>query len=379
MEDTLAFKRLHNVRWLARDQAITAAKRNLRPLLDYLHGKKEDPVCMALYNKVRDFRFLGGLYFFSEIHGRLAGLSKAFQRDDIKSYQVNGHLETFYLELELEMDRVNKLKTSTVLGMDEFVELKNNVLGIEVPYFFGHEILFQEESLDSINAFGILVMEPFVNELLANMKRRFPSLGVMNAFSIFDITIFPKERKYLSEYGEEEFEVLLEFYGIEKSLLDGTVFAPIVDKEATRREWRKLKAHIFTSYHNVSNELVWKMVFDSDKERTIYPNILKLVSIYLLIPMSTAIVERGFSIMNCVVLTKLRNRLEVERANSLMCVSINGPEPFIYTPSRGRARGVPSLNPQVVALLAEAKEAWSKGARRQLYTRPDAIRSSNLS
>ncbi len=52
-------------------------------------------------------------------------------------------------------------------------------------------------------------------------------------------------------------------------------------------------------------------------------NLQKLMSAVSTLPMSTA--ERGFSVMN-VILSDERNRMMIEKLNSLLFISVNGPE-----------------------------------------------------
>ena len=57
----------------------------------------------------------------------------------------------------------------------------------------------------------------------------------------------------------------------------------------------------------------------------LYPIMSKFAQIALTLPVSNADVERGFSCMNRVK-RELRNRLTVSSLDSLLCISIEGPE-----------------------------------------------------
>ena len=56
-----------------------------------------------------------------------------------------------------------------------------------------------------------------------------------------------------------------------------------------------------------------------------FPNLSKLAAIALVIPVTTAMVERSFSSMRQVK-TRLRNRLGQETLDYAMCICIEGPE-----------------------------------------------------
>ena len=56
-----------------------------------------------------------------------------------------------------------------------------------------------------------------------------------------------------------------------------------------------------------------------------FPNIVKLLSILLCLPVSTASVERSFSAMKTIK-TRLRNRLSDVTLSHLMRIAIEGPD-----------------------------------------------------
>jgi len=58
--------------------------------------------------------------------------------------------------------------------------------------------------------------------------------------------------------------------------------------------------------------------------RDMFPQLTKLSTIAILIPISTAECEHAFSSMNCIK-TELRNRLRTSTLDSLMRISIEGP------------------------------------------------------
>ena len=61
-----------------------------------------------------------------------------------------------------------------------------------------------------------------------------------------------------------------------------------------------------------------------------FPNLAKLAAIGLLLPMSTADCERGFSTLSRVK-TDLRNRLQNKTLNHLLMISIEGPDAADYS------------------------------------------------
>ena len=58
--------------------------------------------------------------------------------------------------------------------------------------------------------------------------------------------------------------------------------------------------------------------------KDVYPDFVQLALISLVIPVSSAPCERGFSVQNSIK-TKLRNRLNPERLNRIMMIRLVGP------------------------------------------------------
>ena len=63
-------------------------------------------------------------------------------------------------------------------------------------------------------------------------------------------------------------------------------------------------------------------LLDNSVLESVFPNVRKLLRLYVLIPQSEAVVERGFSKMK-LIMTDKRTRLEPESLDSLMRISYN--------------------------------------------------------
>ncbi|CAG8784845.1 19898_t:CDS:2, partial [Cetraspora pellucida] len=72
-----------------------------------------------------------------------------------------------------------------------------------------------------------------------------------------------------------------------------------------------------------------KALFDFSNFSTQFPNIKKLASIFLITPLSNAVVEKVFSHQN-LIKTKSQNRLNVSTLHMLLLISLNGPESTIF-------------------------------------------------
>ena len=78
----------------------------------------------------------------------------------------------------------------------------------------------------------------------------------------------------------------------------------------------------YKSDHPIPPDLIYKDMFSSHDQ---YPQIMQVFKLSLLVPPSTANVERGFSVLN-LVHTKQRNRLAVKSLDRLLRIVLIGPE-----------------------------------------------------
>lgn len=98
---------------------------------------------------------------------------------------------------------------------------------------------------------------------------------------------------------------------------------PIINTEDARREYDLLKPLIMQqNYPRDQLAVLWKIIFQFHKD--LFPNLIKLATIALTVPVQTAICERGFSVQNNIK-TAHRNRLGDLRLRILMTISIEGP------------------------------------------------------
>ena len=103
-----------------------------------------------------------------------------------------------------------------------------------------------------------------------------------------------------------------------------------IDFKKAAEEWSKLKADVSIKPANKRNPEVWEEVFAAEEEG--HKNILLLLTVLLVLPMSTAVVERGFSAMKRIK-SDWRSRLSPEQLSKLMFISIQGPLSEEYDPT----------------------------------------------
>ena len=170
------------------------------------------------------------------------------------------------------------------------------------------------------------VLQPYLEEVSRQISCRFKdTLGLLTAFSIFDPQKCPTDIQQLHKYGTAELEKLLKFYAETTEIeYEGNVFSTPedVDKTETRHEWKAFKLVIFEEKSLSLKELA-TLFLRSEAKCVTFPSI-KILLIAMVLPVSTATVERSFSYMKQTK-DRLRNRLLPATMFKLMIIAIEGP------------------------------------------------------
>jgi len=131
---------------------------------------------------------------------------------------------------------------------------------------------------------------------------------VVNAFKKFSIlNIANVNEETISDYGQKEIDTLSLFFA--KSKINPSTKKPydtIIEKECLTNEWKIFKQYALTHFKSFNQAQVWKHFHENLQER--FPYLYKLFFITNVIPMSSAICERGFSQIN-LIKTDIRNLL----------------------------------------------------------------------
>ena len=171
------------------------------------------------------------------------------------------------------------------------------------------------------------MLQPYLEEFSRQISCRFKdTLGLLTAFSIFDPQKCPTDVQQLHKYGTEELEKLLKFNGETTEIeYEGNVFSTPadVDKTETRHEWKAFYLVIFVEKCLSLKELA-TLFLRSEAKCVTFPNIMFLLTIAMVLPVSTATVQHSFSDMKQIK-DRLRNRLLPSSMFKLMIITIEGP------------------------------------------------------
>ena len=146
------------------------------------------------------------------------------------------------------------------------------------------------------------------------------------AFSLFDHRhLPPKTDPTYKEHGKDKLLCLGEQYGVESEVNQNSgviTLSPDIDTELIQEEWTTYRRLLYTQTGDMQERIT--EVLQSLVYRQLFPNLVKLMSILLCLPVSTASVERSFSAMKTIK-TRLRNRLTDTNLSNLMKIAIEGP------------------------------------------------------
>ncbi|PKB99368.1 hypothetical protein RhiirA5_403644 [Rhizophagus irregularis] len=151
----------------------------------------------------------------------------------------------------------------------------------EKKYSIGtHQLLWNE----NYEADLIADILSFASAVVLEIQERFPDRPLLNSMKILDHANWPSNKEELTNYGEEELNMLSEFYKKEINNICG--------------EWFGYKAIIHSNFRNIKIEKLLPRLFEFYYDT--FPNIIKLLGIIYSIPFSSVDCERGFSKQNLI-------------------------------------------------------------------------------
>ena len=165
------------------------------------------------------------------------------------------------------------------------------------------------------------------------------------------------DKKYIDEYGKDSFfDILKYFCGAERTnkLID------LREKKDILQQFKSAKKSLHGLVNQpdmqaITMQNAWWWIKISDGH--IIPDILHLIYIYILIPLQTAVVERGFSVHRRIK-TRLSSCLQVVTVDSLLRVKLNAdPNPRAFDMAAAEeaymARSKDGKPPTLIARIAK--------------------------
>ena len=306
-----------DTRWLSHENTVRSVRKSytaIVPTLETLHNESGDAEAYGLAVIFKRLETVATIYMLSEVLGIVGCLCRALQTKDCDLVQVpiavNSTLTT--LAAIVEASRESSWYTSM---RDQMTHLQEAGIALD-------------ESEDKFEHFNRSSFVLFVTELANHITRRFSdSQDLLSAFSVFDHNRLPvaTDDEY-RHYGEDSLITLCQQYGITRETTsDGRSYTipADVDRDLVVEECATFKSLLGSLKGDMKERM--REVLQTSTYSQMFPNICILLSIFLVLPVSTATVERSFSAIKTVK-TQLRNRLSDDSSANLMLIAIEGPE-----------------------------------------------------
>ena len=220
------------------------------------------------------------------------------------------------------------------------------------------------------------IFSPFAEEMAENIKASLELDPVCGAFACLDVKNFPKSEAELDNFGKEDLEVLIKWYGVVKHREypgdPGQISSadPVINPYETRVEYKKYKSLLASEHkkfikdnakaieccekklvsikrnkhsnrdkrkvEELEKELKWLnendfklndiySIVNDPMNVHVMPNVRILVLLAALSPVGNAVVERLFSLMK-ITKTVLRNRVGDAMLDMLLRLKVEAPE-----------------------------------------------------
>lgn len=204
------------------------------------------------------------------------------------------------------MDGLNGLNSHSG---ENFSQLNSDLVSTLAPYNIPHS------PYNIQGGFFYHTQKPFLHALVENIKKRLPDTDVFTNFEIFNPLKIPDtvENMCSKKYEEMQVEKLEEKYGLGDS--------PIISCDDLKLEWLDFRIYMLSNCSKKTmKDVLSSLATQGSTTTTAYPNLSKLAQICLVLLVSTADCERGFSTMKRIK-TGLRSQMMNVTLNHRMHIS----------------------------------------------------------
>lgn len=138
---------------------------------------------------------------------------------------------------------------------------------------------------------------------------------LFRAVKVLDIKTWPEAKEDLYKFGKAEMTTIIQHFA-------EILHENIVDCTEVQGEWLQLKIYTSSHMQHLSADRCWSVL----SKGKAFPNVIKVISLLQVFPVSNAVLERCFSTMTKIK-TDWRNRLGEEEVECLIRIKREGPPP----------------------------------------------------
>lgn len=295
------FQEVFHTRWLSFEGAVAALVCNYSSLLSVFLEEKSAR-SLSLHKPVSTYKFLYVAHFLSDALKPLAILSKMYQTKDLNYADVEPQLTSTISSLESLKEKKDGSYISTFLSA---CPSEPDADGLYTFEFDGHTIRDSTEQ----RRVAVSVCDQFITKMVASLNARFSDNedgSVMRALSnLFNPSLSVSQVS-------EDLEIVSDFLGtvgVEGSRNELSLFVRF------SREYGSVNQSV-TDHLSCANLAI--------RRKEMYPAAAEAAERFLILPVSSADCERGFSKQN-LIKTTLRNSLSNSCLDTLLVLSIDGP------------------------------------------------------
>ena len=307
-------------RWLSLHSAVETVFRIWHSLVLALEDQAEGisaadaAKAKGHLSQITTFQFVATTALLNGLLSVLSRLSKSFQAQSLDRSMIHPLVRS----AKSSLSSINQEPGAHLADILNLVDERQLEGEREIKIRYKEvEVKVNESSYASFHR----TKDRFIEEVISNIDYRFPadSKSVVDALGILNPRKCPATAN-LGNYGNEELQVLVDHYGMEKNGKDGPV-PPIIDEAETKFEWVQSRQVIAANYRQLSLREMSKLLIVEHQD--LYPNFAKLALVALIIPVTNADSERAFCTQNRQK-NKLRNRLGHSTVDQLMRIEANG-------------------------------------------------------
>ena len=268
--------------------------------------------------KLKSAKFLLHMSLYRDLVEDMADPSLSFQKDDVPVSDIRTHILLALAALKRHLEAPGPHLRPLVTAVNEAIEKESGQFlwySVEINIYPYH---------GGLAAFTKQVTE-IVNDIISCIGDRFSSFTdhpVLKASDILDRVSYPTDQNALLEYGNEDVATIVDHF---RPLLEikGCNTAQV------QREWIKIKDDIIRHHRREQFLPLWRKMLTEKQHK--YPNVLHIIRILLVCPVSTAQVERQFSSIKR-ILGDWRLKLKTSTIEDLLRICTEGPEPARFCP-----------------------------------------------
>ncbi|XP_060601868.1 uncharacterized protein C17orf113-like [Ruditapes philippinarum] len=286
---------------LSVEAAVKIIFSNYGPVYQSLESDKTAGKADGLLKFIANAKFLLFTALLIDVLTVIGILSLTFQKDLVNISHIRASISATKATLETMKTRSETVsKVLSEVGDIPEPGKKNKYQQLEVT-----------DNQQTRDEFSNL-RQTYIDTLTLNLNNRFPE-DQLQTLECFDIVLNPKrypdQAGDLPNYGNDQLSSLLSFYDT------------LVNSERAKSHFLMFK-HFVRSQKALTFDSFIKLLINEYEDE--FPDFVLLGKIAMIIPVSSAPCERGFSVQNALK-NKVRNRLNASRLNRLMFIKLIGP------------------------------------------------------